>query len=229
MSLPGAGAASMRIVSLASPLVPNSDQAKNRMSAARGRSRRWSPLYWAGRLWLGLFGWEVVGDARAYSKCVVVAAPHTSNWDFPFMLAAAHAQDVRASWLGKHTLFGAPWGWFFRRLGGIPVDRRAPQTLVAQMGERFKSCDELVLALAPEGTRGRVPFWRSGFYHIANESGVPVALGFLDYERRLCGLGPYVELTGNVRADMDRIRAFYRNVRAKHPDLAGTPRLREET
>ena len=197
---------------------------------SRRREGLWrSPLHWAGRLWLWLFGWTAEGDVAAFRKYVVVAAPHTSNWDFPFMMAAAHVLGVRASWLGKHTLFGAPWGWFVRGLGGIPVDRRAPQTLVAQMAERFKSDDELVLALAPEGTRGRVRFWRSGFYHIAKESGVPVALGFLDYERKRCGLGPYVELTGNVGADMDAIRAFYRNISAKHPHLAGEPRLREET
>ena len=196
--------------------------------AGPSRGQRLSPLYWAGRLWLRAFGWKAVGDVRAYRKYVVVAAPHTSNWDFPFMLAAAHVLGVRASWLGKHTLFAPPWGWFFRGLGGIPVDRRAPQTLVAQMAERMKAADELVLALAPEGTRGRVPFWKSGFYHIAVESGVPVALGFLDYDRKLCGLGPFIKPTGNVRADMDELRAFYRNIRARHPEHESQPRLREE-
>ncbi|HEX8285758.1 MAG TPA: lysophospholipid acyltransferase family protein [Pyrinomonadaceae bacterium] len=190
---------------------------------------RRSPLYWAGRLWLRAFGRRAEGDVRAHRKYVVVAAPHTSNWDFPFMLAAAYVLGVRVSWLGKHTLFGAPWGWFFRRLGGIPVDRRSPQTLVAQLAERFKAGDELILGVAPEGTRRRVPFWKSGFYRIATEGGVPIALGFLDYERKLCGLGPYVTPTGNVRADMDEIRAFYRHVRAKHPELQSEPRLPEET
>lgn len=193
------------------------------------RGRRRSPLYWASRLWLRVFGWKAEGDVAAFKKYVVVAAPHTSNWDFPFMLAAAHVLGVRASWLGKHTLFAPPWGWFFRGLGGIPVDRRAPQTLVAQLAERFKAGDELILAVAPEGTRGKVPFWKSGFYHVAAESGVPIALGFLDYDRKLCGLGPYVTPTGNVRADMDRIRAFYRDIRARHPEHASEPRLREET
>lgn len=199
------------------------------MTSGRTRGRRRSPLYWAGRLWLRLFGWKAVGDVTAFKKYVVVAAPHTSNWDFPFMLAAAHVMGVRASWLGKHTIFAPPWGWVFRRLGGIPVDRRAPQTLVAQLAERFKSGDGLILAVAPEGTRGKVPFWKSGFYHIAAETGVPIALGFLDYERKLCGLGPYVKPTGNVRAEMDEIRAFYRNISAKHPEHASEPRLREES
>jgi 1-acyl-sn-glycerol-3-phosphate acyltransferase len=199
------------------------------MGEGRTEGRKGSPLYWAGKLWLGLFGWEARGDASAYKKCVVIAAPHTSNWDFPFLLAAAYVLDVRASWLGKHTLFAPPWGWFFRKLGGIPVDRRAPQTLVVQMSERFKAGDELILAVAPEGTRARVSFWKSGFYHIAVGSGVPIGLAFLDYDRKLCGLGPFIEPTGNARADMDKIRAFYRNIRAKHPELESEPRLREET
>jgi 1-acyl-sn-glycerol-3-phosphate acyltransferase len=186
-------------------------------------------LYCAGRLWLGIFGWRAEGDVFLHRKYVVVAAPHTSNWDFPFMLAAAYVLGVRASWVGKHTLFAAPWGWFFRGLGGIPVDRREPQALVRQLAERFRAGDELVLALAPEGTRGKVPHWKSGFYHIAVESGVPIGLGFLDYGRKLCGLGPYVTPTGNVREDMDKLRAFYRNVRGKHPELQTEPRLREES
>src|SRR5688500_5834627 len=97
--------------------------------------RRRSPLYWVGRLWLGFFGWKVEGDATVFRICVFIAAPHTSNWDFPFMLATAYVLGVRASWMGKHTLFKPPWGWFFRGLGGIPVDRSASQSLVAQMAE----------------------------------------------------------------------------------------------
>jgi 1-acyl-sn-glycerol-3-phosphate acyltransferase len=97
------------------------------------------------------------------------------------------------------------------------------------MAERFRESDELLLGVAPEGTRGKVAFWKSGFYHIAVESGVPLGLGFLDYDRKLCGLGPYVIPTGNVGEDMDKIRAFYRNVRGKHPELQSEPRLREET
>lgn len=190
--------------------------------------RRPSLFYCVGRLWLWLFGWKVQGDAGAFGKYVCIAAPHTSNWDFPFMLAAAYVLGVRASWMGKHTLFAPPWGWFFRGLGGIPVDRGAPQSLVTQMAERFRRSDEFVLALAPEGTRGKVAFWKSGFYRIAVESGVPLGLGFLDYDRKLCGLGPYVTPTGNVREDMDKIRAFYQNVRGKRPELQSEPRLREE-
>jgi 1-acyl-sn-glycerol-3-phosphate acyltransferase len=182
-----------------------------------------------GRLWLRLFGWKVQGEASTDSKYVLIAAPHTSNWDFPFMLATAYAMGVRISWFGKHTLFIPPWGWLMRKLGGIPVDRRAPQSLVIQMAEKFKSSDYLVLAVPPEGTRSKVDLWKSGFYHIASQSGVPIGLGYLDYDRKLCGLGLFVKPSGYVNEDMDKIRAFYRNIRGKYPDLETEPRLREET
>jgi 1-acyl-sn-glycerol-3-phosphate acyltransferase len=185
-------------------------------------------LYWVGRLWLGLFGWKIHGVTPSHRKFVFIAAPHTSNWDLPFMLATAYVMGVRISWLGKHTLFTPPWGWFMRKLGGIPVDRRAPQSLVTQLAEKFKSSDYLVLAVPPEGTRSKVNFWKSGFYHIASHSGVPIGLGYLDYGRKLCGLGMFVMPGGNVNEDMDRIRAFYRNIRGKHPDLESEPRLPEE-
>ena len=145
------------------------------------------------------------------------------------MLATAYVMGVRISWFGKHTLFIPPWGWLMRKLGGIPVDRRAPQSLVSQMVEHFKSSDELVLAVPPEGTRSKVALWKSGFYHIASQSGVPIALGYLDYARKLCGLGMFVKPSGNVHQDMDKIRAFYRNIRGRYPDLETEPRLREET
>jgi 1-acyl-sn-glycerol-3-phosphate acyltransferase len=145
------------------------------------------------------------------------------------MLATAYVMGVRISWFGKHTLFIAPWGWFMRKLGGIPVDRRAPQSLVTQLAEKFKSSDELVLAVPPEGTRSKVELWKSGFYHIASQSGVPIGLGYLDYERKLSGLGMFVIPSGNVKEDMDKIRDFYRKIRGKYPLLEGEPRLQEES
>jgi 1-acyl-sn-glycerol-3-phosphate acyltransferase len=182
-----------------------------------------------GRFWLRLFGWKIAGETPTYRKFVLIAAPHTSNWDFPFMLATAYAMRVHISWFGKHTLFIPPWGWLMRRLGGIPVDRRAPQTLVTQMVEQFGQSEDLVLAVPPEGTRGKVNVWKSGFYHIAAGSGVPIGLGYLDYDRKLCGVGMFVIPSGNVTADMNMIRSFYHDIRGKHPDLETEPRLREET
>jgi len=184
--------------------------------------------YWIGRLWLRIFGWKVQGEAATYRKFVLIAAPHTSGWDFPFMLATAYVMRVHISWFGKHTLFDPPFGWFMRRLGGIPVDRRSPQSLVMQMAEKFRSSDDLILAVPPEGTRRKVGVWKSGFYHIATASDVPIGLGYLDYSRKLCGLGIFVVPSGNVNEDMNRVRAFYRNVRGKYPEMESEPRLREE-
>ena len=144
------------------------------------------------------------------------------------MLATAYAMGVRISWFGKHQLFIPPWGWFMRKLGGIPVDRRAPQSLVMQMGEKFNRSSELVLAVPPEGTRIKVDVWKSGFYHIASKGEVPIGLGYLDYEQKLCGLGMFVIPSGDVNQDMNKIRDFYRNIRGKYPDLESEPRLQEE-
>jgi 1-acyl-sn-glycerol-3-phosphate acyltransferase len=185
--------------------------------------------YSIGRFWLWLFGWKIVGETPTYRKFVLIAAPHTSNWDFPFMLATAYAMRVHISWFGKHTLFIPPWGWLMRGLGGIPVDRRVPQTLVMQMVEKFRQSEDLVLAVPPEGTRSKVKVWKSGFYHIAAESGVPIGLGYLDYDRKLCGVGMFLMPSGNVTRDMNRIRSFYEDIRGKHPNLESEPRLREET
>jgi 1-acyl-sn-glycerol-3-phosphate acyltransferase len=182
-----------------------------------------------GKLWLRVYGWKIEGELPSYRKFVFIAAPHTSNWDLPFMLATALALEVRISWFGKHTLFVPPWGWFLRKLGGIPVDRRAPHSLVREMAARFKSADDLVLAVPPEGTRSKVALWKSGFYHIALESDVPIGLGYLDYQRKLCGLGMFVIPSGNVKQDMNRIRMFYRDIRGRYPDLETEPRLQEET
>lgn len=185
--------------------------------------------YWMGKLWLRLFGWKIHGETPSYRKFVLIAAPHTSNWDVLFMLATAYAMDVRISWLGNHPMFIPPWGWLVRKLGGIPVDRRVHQSLVMKMAEKFKSSDYFVLAVSPEGNRDKVTLWRSGFYHIASQSGVPIGLGYLDYERKLCGLGMFVIPSGNINEDMNKIRAFYRNIRGKYPELESEPRLEEET
>jgi 1-acyl-sn-glycerol-3-phosphate acyltransferase len=184
--------------------------------------------YWMGRAWMRAFGWRVEGALPPTPKFVFIAAPHTSNWDLPFMLMTAYVLGARISWLGKHTLFRGPFGWLMKALGGIPVDRRSPQNLVQQVAARFAASGELILAVPPEGTRKQVAYWKSGFYQIARAAQVPVGMGFLDFKRKVAGLGPLLHTTGDVRADMDQIRAFYRDIRGKRPALESTPRLREE-
>ena len=182
-----------------------------------------------GRLYLRISGWRVEGRFPDAAKTVVIAAPHTSNWDMPLMLAMAWVLDVRPAWLGKQELFRRPFGWFMRRLGGVPVDRTARQNTVRQAVERFDALERLHLVIPPSGTRSRATHWRSGFYHIAREANVPIVLGYLDYARRRGGFGPELHPSGDLRADMDAIRRFYADKTGRHPEQFGPVRLAEET
>ena len=180
-----------------------------------------------GRLYLRACGWRVAGNLP-YRRAVVIAAPHTSNWDLPYMLAVAYALGVKPSWLGKRELFRPPLGWLLRWLGGIPVDRGAPQGLVGEAIARFAEMDELFLVVPPSGTRARAAHWKSGFYHIARGAGVPIVCAYLDYRMRVGGIGPALTPSGDIAADMDRIRDFYATKQAKYPAQATPVRLREE-
>lgn len=181
-----------------------------------------------GRLWLRLFGWRVEGRLPHHTRAVVIAAPHTSNWDLPFMLAVSWVLGVRPAWLGKHLLFRPPFGGLMRWLGGIPVDRRAPGGMVAEAAARLREADRLMLVVPPSGTRSRAVHWKSGFYHIARTAGVPILCTFLDYRRRVGGIGPTVVPTDDVAADMTIIRAFYEPIRGYRPAQTTPIRLAEE-
>ena len=176
-----------------------------------------------GRLCLRLLGWRFVGRFPDLPKYVLVAAPHTSNWDFIVGMSALFAAGLRLSWMGKHTLFRPPLGSLMRWLGGLPVDRRGTHGVVDQMVSAFAHADRLVIGVTPEGTRSRVERWRTGFYTIALRSGVPIALGFLDYGRRHVGVGPTLQPSGDIEADFARIRSFYAGVKARHPENFAAP------
>jgi 1-acyl-sn-glycerol-3-phosphate acyltransferase len=176
-----------------------------------------------------LGGWRFIGERPPLRACVLIAAPHTSNWDLVYMLGVALVFDIRLRWLGKHTLFAWPLGALFRRLGGIPVDRRSPQRMVEQLATRIReSDDDSMLVVAPEGSRGHREHWRSGFYHIALAAQVPIVPIVLDFGNKETGVGPMILPTGDYRADMDRIRAFYAGRTGLRPDASGPIRLREE-
>ena len=186
--------------------------------------------YWVGRAYLTVAGWDTEGDLPEYmSKGILIAAPHTSNWDLPFMLAVAWVYRLDLSWIGKHTLFESALGnKFFTWLGGIPVDRRARHGAVGQIIDRFDATDQLYIAIAPMGTRSKGKHWKSGFYHMAHGASVPIICGFLDYDRKRAGVGPVFVPTGDVKADMDRLRAFYEKVGALRPELKTDIRLADE-
>jgi len=184
---------------------------------------------WLAGAFLRLNGWAFEGGVPQSPRYVLIAAPHTSNWDFVYMIAMAWFLGVQLSWMGKASLFVPPFGWLFRAMGGVPVRRDLSSNVVEQSAARFIGVDHLALAVPAEGTRGGGTHWRSGFYHIARLAGVPIVLGYLDYARKRGGLGLEVLPSGDVRADMDRIRAFYADKVGRFPDQFTEPRLLEES
>ncbi|MET4695996.1 lysophospholipid acyltransferase family protein [Endozoicomonas lisbonensis] len=166
---------------------------------------------------LKLRGWKKEGQLPDVGKCVVIAAPHTSNWDFVFMMLMAFSFRLKVFWMGKNSLFKGPLGPIMRFLGGIPVERSKHTGLVQQTIDQFNQNDDLFIALSPEGTRGKVTKWKSGFYHVANGANVPVAMAFLDYKRKVAGFGPLFKPTGDYEKDLAEIQAFYRGISGKNP------------
>ncbi|QLG87363.1 lysophospholipid acyltransferase family protein [Chitinibacter bivalviorum] len=171
-----------------------------------------------GRLILRIFGWKIEGEFPNLPKYVLIGAPHTSNWDFPIGMAICFAREQKVYWMGKHTLFAGPLGPLSRWLGGIPVDRRKSNSLVEQMVQVFGEHEQLVVAIPPEGTRKKVEKWKTGFYYIALGSQLPIVLGYIDFGRKMGGCGEVFYPTGDIEADMAKIRAFYTPIVGKRPE-----------
>lgn len=177
---------------------------------------------------LRLIRWKIVGEIPPHRKMVIIGAPHTSNWDFPLAMVVAPALGLRIRWLGKHTLFRWPYAWFFRLLGGIPVDRTRAQGIIESSRQAFDEADDLILVIAPEGTRSRRDHWKSGFYRIAHAAGVPVVLVGIDGRNKTVVIGPHEVPGEDPRAYMDGLRAFYADFGGIKPDRVGPIRLRDE-
>lgn len=167
---------------------------------------------------LKLTGWRVEGALPAHAaKSVLIAAPHTSNWDLPYTLMVAFALRLNIRWMGKQSIFRAPFGGVMRWLGGIAVNREQSTNLVAASAQAIREADSpLQLIVPPEGTRSKTRYWKTGFYYIAREAQVPIVMAYMDYERKLSGLGPLFEPTGDVDADMATIKAFYAPFKGKN-------------
>lgn len=181
------------------------------------------------RFLLRLFGWTLTRVDPGTRRYVLIFAPHTSNWDFVVGLLAAWALGLKAHWMGKNTLFRWPLGPIFRFWGGIPVDRSRPGELSRQMAARFEAADHFVLGIAPEGTRSFSDHWKSGFWHIARAAGVPVVMAYIDYPRKLVGIGESFVASDDLESDFRRIQAFYADKQGRYPEQESSIKTRSKS
>ncbi|ALL13473.1 lysophospholipid acyltransferase family protein [Caulobacter henricii] len=177
---------------------------------------------WALATYFRLQGWSVEGQAPASRKFVVIAAPHTSNWDFVYFIGAADALHLNLSFMGKASLFRWPFAGIMRDLGGVPIDRSQSRDTVSVMAEEFSRRDEFMLTIAPEGTRGKARQWKTGFYNIALKAGVPMVCGMMDYRRKVVSLGEAIMASGDYEKDMVKLAAIYQSCSPKYPERATT-------
>jgi 1-acyl-sn-glycerol-3-phosphate acyltransferase len=171
------------------------------------------------KLYFAIIGWKTYNGIPAHvKKYVMIGAPHTSNWDFPITMAALLLMRVKVNYLAKKELFKFPLGIIMRYFGGISVDRSKNTRMVDSMTNEFKLHDSLILLVPPEGTRGYVKEWKSGFYYVALGAGVPIGLGYLDYARKEAGIAKLFYPSGDFTKDLEEIKSFYRGIAARHPE-----------
>ena len=163
-------------------------------------------------------GWKAKGKLPDVPKCVMIAAPHTSNWDFFYTLLIAFQFKVKIYAMGKKSLTQGLFGGIMKWLGIIPIDRSKTNNIVDLTIQQFNSCEKLIIIVPPSGTRNKVVYWKTGFYYIAHGAGVPICLGFMDYGRKTGGIGPLIYTTGNIDADMKKIKKFYVDINGKYPE-----------
>ncbi len=181
-----------------------------------------------GRLVLRLARWKAEGSAPTEQKYVLIAAPHTSNWDLLYLLALSFHLGVKVSWLGKDSLFRGPMGFVLRRFGGVPVPRGKRSGMVESLVDQFQRAESLVIVIPAEATRSYTDHWKSGFYRVAVAAQVPIVCGYLDYQHRVGGFGLVVQPTDDLDADMAVFRSFYADKQGKFPEQVGEVRMRSE-
>ncbi|MDH3265579.1 MAG: 1-acyl-sn-glycerol-3-phosphate acyltransferase [Gammaproteobacteria bacterium] len=174
-------------------------------------------------LWLG--GWTAVGTVPKLHKAVLIAAPHTSNWDGFWAIVYKIHVGLDLRWFVKDSMFWFPMGALLRSFGAIPLDRKRAKSAVSEAIAAFDENEYFYFGLAPEGTRGLTNGWKSGFYRIAEGANVPVVIGFLDYGKRRLGIGPAVTLTGDKQADLGILQSFYSSISGRWPDKASPVEL----
>lgn len=175
------------------------------------QSRAWF-WPWVGRSLFRILGWRIEGELPADKKLVLIAAPHTSNWDFVVGMAAMMTLKIKANWLGKHSIFIGPANRIFRSWGGIPVERSEAHNMVTNVASVFSERPKMWLAVAPEGTRKRIDKWHSGFWHIAKAADVPIQTIYFDFSRKVLGVGKRFTPGEDAQADIQSIRDYYKTV-----------------
>ncbi len=165
-------------------------------------------------------GWSAIGSVPHDKRFVIVAAPHTSNWDFLFFIGLCNELNIQPHFMAKKSLFKWPWKNFMLDMGGVPVDRSSNKDYVAQMIAEFSNRDEFMLTIAPEGTRSSVKQWKTGFYHIAEGAKVPIVIGMMDYGRKIGGFVDSFKTSGDYKKDMRILEHHYKSVTPRHPDKA---------
>ena len=164
-------------------------------------------------------GWRTEGKVPPeLKKYLIVAAPHTSNWDFFYGRLYFFMNDIPLKYLIKKELFFFPLGVFLKSLGGIPIDRSKKENMTKKIATVFNDFDRLALLVTPEGTRSYSPKWKKGFYYIAKEANVPIVLGYIDYKRKIGGIGPVFEPTGDIDKDIETIKNFYKDKSGRFPE-----------
>ncbi len=173
---------------------------------------------------LRVMGWKVEADLPSSRKYVLIGAPHTSNWDLFYSLTSFSSIGLKFNWVMKHTMFFWPLGSLWRLLGGVPVNRSSGSSFLRKMIKLFQERDDFVLAIAPEGTRSRTEYWRTGFYLVAMKAEVPVVMAYIDYPAKIIGIGGDNGVfmpSGNLAEDMKKVAAFYQGKRGRHINLQG--------
>jgi 1-acyl-sn-glycerol-3-phosphate acyltransferase len=221
---------SKRIITMTTPSNYSANQNVQRRSLSQvtignNVSRKWP-------MWLSRFaswllekrGWAVEGEFINSRKAILAVAPHTSNWDFFIGLFVVFSFRLNLNFFGKHTIFTPPLGSIVRRLGGIPIERSKAHGVVTTIATQIKHADDLILALAPEGTRSPIYPWKTGFMHIAREAEIPIQTIGIDYKKKAIVLGPIIHKVTNIDEQMQTIYGFYDNVCAKYPENCITQR-----
>ncbi len=178
------------------------------------------------KLLMKLIGWKTVLELPKEKQYVIIAAPHTSNWDFPLGILMMLTTDIKFKYMGKDTLFKWPIKYLFEFLGGIPVDRSNRTNLTTRIAKYINNQEEIAMALSPEGTRSKTKYWKSGFYYIALEAKVPIVLAALDYGTKTLRIDGHLYPTGDIEKDMEIIREFYKDIKGKFPEKQGPIRIK---